>query len=139
MSGGTHEFTMSNMVSPDGSIMMSGYSSSSHSGYSGIIYDEGNYTSYVGTYSYPEEKYYDKYSFGTSISNEVRGKLGDATKEVYFGSNYGWYGGNTGFVNHAYPWIVRGGSYTNSNSSLFYYTNSTGFATSNLSSRLIIN
>ena len=138
MSGGTHEFTMSNMVSPDGSIMMSGYSSSSHSGYSGIIYDEGNYTSYVGTYSYPEEKYYDKYSFGSGYIDRTRSKLGDAIKETYQ-STYGWYNDSSYLPRNMYPWSARGGHFDLDNASgVFYSSNASGGWGDAFSTRFII-
>ena len=136
MSGGTSEYTMGNIVAPDGVTMMSGNRATSNSGYSGVVYDEGAYNSYIGDYSYPEDKYYDKYSFGTSLGKS-RGKLGDATKETYIGST-SWYNGNSGFSHYIYPWIGRGGSNNYTNSGLFFLTNGTGHSSSSLSSHLII-
>ena len=69
---------------------MSGSRITANSGYTGIVYDSGNYTSYTGTYSYPEEKYYDIYSFRTT--NLIKGsKLGDGIKEILNTSSNGWY------------------------------------------------
>ena len=93
MSGGAYEYTIGNIVSPDGTTMMSGSSTSSNSGYTGILYrtnSSGDYLLYTGTYSYPEDKYYDKYSFETSSAQRIRSKLGDSIKEVYNTGNYGW-------------------------------------------------
>ena len=130
---------MANMVSPNGTTMISGYSQASNSGYTGTIYDEGKYTSYVGTYSYPEEKYYDKYSFGTSDTQRIRSKLGDAIKEVYNTSNYGWYSDYSSLANSKYPWFNRSGHYTNgSNAGAFYSIYSLGDASADNSSRLVI-
>ena len=136
MSGGKAEFVMGNIVGPDGVTMMSGRTSTSNSGYSGLVYDNGAYSNYAGAYSYPEEKYYDKYSFASNIDISL-GKLGDSTKETYLGER-SWYNGNYGFVNAVYPWFGRGGSASNTNSGIFFFTNSTGHSTVSVSSHLII-
>ena len=139
MSGGAAEYTMGNIVSKDGTTMMSGNSSSSNSGYTGIIYDGGNYTTYTGTYSYPEDKYYDKYSFGTSNTQRIRSKLGDAIKEVLNTSNYGWYIDNSNLAYSNIPWFNRGGRYNNgSNAGAFISRSNYGSAYTNNSSRLVI-
>ena len=139
MSGGAMDYIMGNIVSSDGSTMMSGNSSSSNSGYTGIIYDGGNYTTYTGTYSYPEDKYYDKYSFGTSTSQRIRSKLGDAIKEVYNTSNYGWYSDNSNLAVYYGPWFNRGGVYAfGSNAGAFYSDNYYGSAHTGYSSHLVI-
>ena len=138
MSGGAWEYVMGNIVSNDGTTMMSGDVTSSNSGYTGIIYDSGSYTSYTGSYSYPENKYIDKYSFGTSKTQRIRSKLGDALKEVYNGS-YGWYSDSSFLANFSYPWIFRGDSYGSSSSAGVFYSNSSfGNANSYNSSRLVI-
>lgn len=136
MSGGAYEYAMGNMVSPDGTTMMSGRITESgyHSDYTGIIHDEGNYTSYIGTYDYPEEKYYDKYSFGSKYNDNIRSKLGDGIKEIA-----GW--NNT--VNYVprdiYPWSARGGHYDlNSNAGVFYSDNASGGWGDAVSTRFII-
>ena len=111
ISGGAFEYVMGNIVYSDGTTMMSGYTTSQNSGYTGIIYDSGNYTSYTETYSYPENKYLDKYSFGTSNTQKKRSKLGDAVKEVTATSSTGWYS-DYGYVASASdPWFRRGGYY----------------------------
>ncbi len=63
-SSGCNEYIMGNMVSADGKIMLTGES---------------------GFDKYLAEKYYDKYSYGTSDTDLKRGKLGDGIKEVYKG------------------------------------------------------
>ena len=108
MSGGAWEYVMGNIVSNDGTTMMSGNSTSYNSGYTGIIYDSGNYTSYTGTYSYPEEKYYDKYSFGTDTFQRIISKLGDAIKETYHIDKYSWYNDYSYIAKDIYPWFERG-------------------------------
>ena len=62
---------------------MSGYDSSSNSGFTGKIYASGNFTQYSGV-SFPNSKYYDLYAYGTSYTDYTRRILGDATGEVAF-------------------------------------------------------
>ena len=83
---------------------MSGDSSSYNSGFTGKIYDSGNFTDFTGT-PFPNTKYYDLYAYGTSNSDYTRRILGDATGEVN-----GWYGDIAHFVYSDYPWFVRGRS-----------------------------
>ena len=132
MSGGAKDRTMANMISPDGTTMMSGYSSYVNSGYTGIIYDSGNYTSYTGI-DYPNSKYYDKYSYNRSNGVITRSKLGDGIREVL-----GFPDGGYNFVGWYASWFTRGYTTTNSSSSIFssYYDNSV--ASSDISTRLII-
>ena len=139
MSGGAFEYVMGNIVYSDGTTMMSGYTTSQNSGYTGIIYDSGNYTSYTETYSYPENKYLDKYSFGTSNTQKKRSKLGDAVKEVTATSSTGWYS-DYGYVAFASsPWFLRGGFYGSGASagvmhSYYYY----GEAYTGRSARVVV-
>ena len=134
MSGGAEEYVMGNLVGNDGKTMMSGTNSSYNSGYTGIIYDSGNYTSYTGI-DYPNAKYYDKYSWGKP--NElIRSKLGDGIKEV----NNWPYDLSMAIISE--PWFIRGLNYRGGdsqyNSGLFGTTNdSAGEADSNISTRLI--
>ena len=138
MSGGAYEYVMGNIVSNDGTTMMSGYSTSNNSGYTGIIYGSGSYSSYTGSYSYPENKYIDKYSFGTSNTQRIRSKLGDALKEVYNGS-YGWYSDSSFLARSSNPWFLRGGCYSDrSYAGVFGSDNNYGNANSFDSSRLVI-
>ena len=138
MSGGAYEYVMGNIVSNDGTTMMSGYSTSNNSGYTGIIYGSGSYSSYTGSYSYPENKYIDKYSFGTSNTQRIRSKLGDALKEVYNGS-YGWYSDLSYLARSSGPCIGRGGLYDySSDAGVFCSFSTYGSAFSNYSSRLVI-
>ena len=127
---------MGNIVSPDGSTMMSGNSTSGNSGYTGVIYDGGNYTSYVGTYNYPEEKYYDKYNFGTSSSQRIRNKLRDGIKETYFGNSVGWYEDGNLAVSNINPWFNRGGVLENGG--IFRNGNTSAYGTSTYSTCFVI-
>ena len=137
MSGGTWEYTMANIVSNDGTTMMSGYNSSTNSGYTGKVYDSDNYTSYTGI-DYPNNKYYDNYSFSNGYSTRIRSKLGDGIKEVYKDLN-GWYSDNSYLARAVYPWFARGGRYyVGVNAGVFDSRNNYGSAISDNSTRLII-
>ena len=148
MSGGSYEYLMENIVSPDGNTMMSGNRANTsypnyHSGYSGILYYKGTtsdgYGSYTGTYEYPDIKYYDKYSFNTSSTTRGRSKLGDAIKEVYNISAYGWYSDYSYLARSIYPWVHRGGYYNDgSNAGVFNSYNHYGSSGTNSSSHLVI-
>ncbi len=81
---------------------MSGNSSSSNSGFTGKVYDSGNFTEYSGV-SFPNSKYYDLYAYGTSYTDYTRRILGDATGEVA-----SWYDDYSYFVYSDDPWFVRG-------------------------------
>ena len=167
MSGGAYEYVMGNIVSPDGTTMISGIDPSDNSGYSGIVTneqvavfnfhytdddgnneyvylsntnDDGDYISYTGTYTYPENKYLDKYSFGTSATQRIRSKLGDAVKEVYnTGDYYSWYSDYSDLVYSMYPWFIRGGLFeSGSYSGVFFSSYDDGNADFARSSRLVI-
>ena len=138
MSGGANEYTMGNIVSPDGTTMMSGNDSSSNSGYTGKIYDSGKYSLYTGI-DYPNTKYYDKYSFSTSNESRIRSKLGDGIKEVYKGSSAGWYSDNSGLALSNYPWFNRGDRYNSGTSAGVFSSDANyGCDDSSVSSRLVI-
>ena len=93
MSGGAYEYTMSNIVNTDGTTMRP-----MSSGFT--------------TTPYPDNKYYDKYSYSTSYASRKRSKLGDGIKEVYNGSN-GWYSDLSRLAYSSNPWFIRGGRYNN--------------------------
>ena len=97
MSGGMNEYVMGNMVSSDGKTMLAGNSD----------FD-----------TYPDDKYYDKYSYGTSLDDLKRSKLGDGIKEIYKGSG-GWYDDSTYLVRTNYPWYTRGNFAMDGDSGLF--------------------
>ena len=136
MSGGVDEYMMANIVSNDGSTMMSGYDTTTNSGYTGKAYDDGNYTSYTGI-DYPNNKYYDKYSFSTDYTLRIRSKLGDGIKEVYKGDK-GWYNDTSFLAYPGHPWFVRGGRYDNTSAGAFESGTLGGNASPGTSSRLII-
>ena len=101
---------------------MSGNRSSYNSGFTGKIYDFGNFTDFTGT-PFPNTKYYDLYAYGTSSSDYTRRILGDATGEVH-----GWYDDFAYFVNSYYPWFIRGNSNNDdpANAGVFTFNNNDG-------------
>ena len=118
MSGGAWEYVMGIMTDSNGKPL-SGRNASNHSGFIGG-YGEGG--SLASGYSWPEEKYYDKYAYGTSYSEFTRGHLGDATvemgpfKSIIYANNQtrqisSWYADHAYFVYTATPWVERGGAY----------------------------
>ena len=116
MSEGAWDAVMANIVNTDGTTMIPGGSG-------------------FKTTTYPDAKYYDKYSYNTEMYNYIGGKLGDATKEVYKGS-YGWYSDNAVFPT---KWFYRGQLKSNhSYAGVFAYGNNTSSTSSSISSRLII-
>ncbi len=138
MSGGAWDYVVGNMVSSDGESLISGSSLTDNSGYTGLLYNSGNYTSYTGSYAYPDNKYIDKYSFGSSASLRIKTKLGDAIKEVYAGSN-GWYGDSLNIIYSSASWFCRGGDFDNGSiAGIFSSGNSFGYPSRNGSTRLII-
>ena len=138
MSGGAWEYVMGNIVSNDGTAMMSGYHTSSNSGYTGITYDSGSYTPYTGI-AYPENKYLDKYSFGTSNTQRIRSKLGDAVKEVAATSGAGWYSDYGYVASASRPWFARGCSYGNgSYAGVFFSRSNYGSAYNGGSARVVV-
>ena len=113
---------------------MSGYSSSSPSGFTGKIYDSGNFTDFTGT-PFPNTKYYDLYAYSTSYSDYTRRILGDATGEVA-----SWYDDYSGFVSSGYPWVVRGGGFNGhpTRAGVFTFIRSYGGTHSKLAFRSVL-
>ena len=89
MSGGAEEYVMGNIVNSSGEM----------------------YPSSSGFNTYPNKRYYDKYSYGTSKTEYTRGKLGDATKEMApsTSSDRTWYLDSITFPYSSRPWFTRGG------------------------------
>ena len=119
MAGGALEYVMGVMQdNTNTNTPMSGYSTSSNSGFTGKVYDGGNYTSYTGT-AFPGSKYYDLYAYGeTDYDSEAYARriLGDATSETR-----GWYSDYMSFAYAKDPWFVRGGdAVTGSKAGVFY-------------------
>ena len=138
MSGGSWEYVMGNIVWSNGQ-QMSGYQTNNdNSAFTGILYDGG--TAFTGTYAFPSERYYDKYSYGESRSEYTRGKLGDATKEMApTGVKGNWYGDYAYFVSSSIPWFVRGGDYNDgADAGAFSFSYSVGNASTIYSARAVL-
>ncbi|MCI8568270.1 MAG: hypothetical protein HFG48_03015, partial [Bacilli bacterium] len=117
MSGGAWEYVMGVMPDTNGNPL-SGRNTNLNSGFNGGYGEGGSLTT---GYSWPEEKYYDKYAYGTSTSDYTRGQFGDATfemgpfKNIIYANSLtrqisSWYSSSGTFINNVYPWFVRGGS-----------------------------
>ena len=131
MSGGSFEYLMGNSVGPNGTTMISGFSSSYNSGYSGVTNTNATFPSYSGKYSYPNVKYYDKYSFGTDGKQALKSKLGDAIREIMTGTALSWYGNYGYVVDSAYSWYRRGGNYVGGDGIGLFSSSSGNGATNN--------
>ena len=121
MSGGSDEYVMANMVNTDGTTMIPG-----SSGYT--------------TTTYPNNKYYDKYSYSESQKTRSRSKLGDGIKEVYKGSDVGWYDTSSQLAYFYRLWFNRGSRYNINlgDAGVFDSGNSSGNSFSYGSSRPVI-
>ena len=127
MAGGAAEYVMGVVQdNTNTNAPMSGYNTSSNSGFTGKVYDGGNYTSYTGT-AFPSSKYYDLYAFGTTYNDSsayARRILGDATSETR-----GWYSDYMSFAFAGNPWFLRGGfAFYGSGAGVFYASRSGGDA-----------
>ena len=113
MSGGAFKYTFGNWNG------YSGYSSSSNSGFNGSYYTPSGSSKTDGI-SFPEGKYYDKYTKGTSDSTITKEKaiLGDATWETAR-----WYKDYAYFPTANNPFSLRGGYYSNTTSSGVFFSN----------------
>ena len=119
MSGGAYEYTMSNIVNTDGTTMRP-----MSSGFT--------------TTPYPDNKYYDKYSYSTSYASRKRSKLGDGIKEVY-NSSKGWYSDSSYPAVASRPWFNRGaGCNDGANAGVFSSYAAFGDSISNVSSHPVI-
>jgi hypothetical protein len=114
MNGGSWEYVMATTYNSAGTSVSIGWNATYNSGfYCGTsptctYYNTtDNITS--GTALLPNAKYYDLYNYGTTYNDAaayIRGKLGDATKEVVASSGTTWYGSFASFPN-----MVLRGSY----------------------------
>ncbi len=91
MSGGILEYVMANSINASGTAMLpesSGYTAS----------------------TYPNSKYYDKYSYTKSSTTRKISKIGDAIKEIYRTGKLGWYESSSKVIYGNTSWFVRGGA-----------------------------
>jgi len=113
MNGGAFDDVMGNWDN------YSGYNSSAYSGFNGKLYIGNPIETGV---SFPQEKYYDKYT-GTSsyIVTKDTTILGDATWETM-----GWYSDSASFVLSNFPWIHRGSYNGDTTGAGIFYFNANG-------------
>ena len=160
MSGGAWEYVMAVMEDAlDSKVPASGRSNTYNSGFTGNFTcptcdnNDGSITSIIGV-TYPDSKYYDLYTYGTSavdVAAYNRGQLGDATYELgsftnrvstgngsrYYQSN--WNNDYALFVNSGYPWFLRSGNYWNGASAgVLAFRSSYGHADSHFSFRSVL-
>ena len=129
MAGGSSEYVMGVLEdSLDSNIPTSGKSNTYNSGFTGnfvcVKCDNSNETisSTIGT-TFPNNKYYDLYDYGTSAINEVaykRSKLGDSIVELGSFTHYtssvdntiryysNWHKDRATLVYPTLPWFIRG-------------------------------
>jgi hypothetical protein len=85
----------------------------------GVTYDSAGTAPYYSDSGFtagtiPNAKYYDLYNYGTTDNDAaayIRGKLGDATKEVVASSGSTWYGSIASFPVYGGSWFMRGGAF----------------------------
>ena len=136
MSGGTDEYVMGVMKDANGNLM-SGYNSTSNSGFSGTLSDE---SSFINGIDFPNSKYYDAYNFYNKYNNSQR-ILGDATGEMgpFLSYKSSWYNDSASFIVIASPWFCRGGLYNySSGAGAFYFGNYGGDVYHCISFRLVL-
>jgi len=131
MSGGAWEYVMGVMEDTNGNPA-SGRNNDYNSGFTGSLTypnkgSDPSITSITGNI-FPNEKYFDIYSYSTSHITYERGILGDATYELDGFANWvdpnggvryrtGWHQDYAHFIYHSAPWFLRGGGYYNGASS----------------------
>ena len=91
----------------------------------------------------PDEKYYNKYEYGTNDMDFSRGHLGDATRETLkvIGSNRGaWYSDVSWFLYTSPSCFIRGGRYMvwNVDGGLFTAIPNSGSGTVEISFRVVL-
>jgi len=110
MSGGADEYVMG-VYSDSTGKPMSGLSSTSNSGFNGLI---GDGTTYSSGISFPESKYYDLY-LSSQFSGDTGTNMSLCTLETCGGQSLhetaGWYGDAADFVSSEGLWFLRSGYY----------------------------
>ncbi len=90
-------------------------------------------TMYSGFSSFPENKYYNIYKYGTSSTDYTRYYLGDATSETrQWDENYSY------SMHTLHPYQTRGGYFESYDTSLFTFSNNTGIAQVYITTRAIL-
>jgi len=128
MSGGTWEYVMGVMLDEKG-VPISGENNLFNSGFLGPLScpscdgGDSSIAEITTGYAFPDKRYYDAYTYGTSDQHYERRILGDATGEagpfefvLYTGINgevgrniNSWYADLSSFLASNIPWFIRGG------------------------------
>ena len=111
MSGGSGEYVMGVRADSNGNPL-SGSTSVSNSGFTGLLYNDGDPKLYTGI-PFPDSKYYNLYNSSSYT--------GHALTEI---SN--WYWSSYRFVSGYGPWFVRGDNYLDFLSGLFSFYGASG-------------
>ncbi len=145
MSGGAWEYVMGVIMDEKGNLI-SGQNSIYNSGFNGKLSDNNQF---IDGYSWPAEKYFDKYLYSTENTNYQRRILGDATGEMgpfnsqqYLTQNRfigSWYNDLAFFITYNICWFERGGDFVSgTDDGLFSFTYDSGVNYSNLGFRIIL-
>lgn len=121
MNGGALEIVMGSQYNSNGTTI-----NTASSGFESSMINSANTSPFI-----------NKYTYGTT-SNDMnaytRSILGDATGEVR-----GWYSDKSNFINNTNPWFVRGGSFSDGESSgIFSFDHANGGADSKTTVRVVI-
>ncbi len=121
MSGGSWEFVMGSMLDSGNAFSITG----------GGTWD---------TVNKPLDRYYDKYSYGTSDTEYTRGKLGYATIEMQpTGLEDNWYQDYAYFLGTGLTWFGRGDYYISGpNAGLFFFGYEEGYGYDYVGSRTVL-
>ncbi len=141
MVGGTWEYVMGVLKSPNSQNPSIGSSKDVNSGFQGTDNPNGK--------PWPSDKYYDLYEADTGDQNYYRGHLGDGTKEtgpfysIKFNASVrkvnSFNAGNAVFASNSRPWVSRGGEALNgSASNIMAFANDDGNLGSNSGFRIVL-
>ncbi len=159
MAGGSWEYVMGVMISKDGKLV-SGHNSTYNSNFIGVFtepQDDSNvanqskkeWTEADGGSPYPNNKYYDIYSYSDNDFKYQRRILGDATGEmgpfmsiernVLIRKISSWNDDEAWFISNKYPWITRGDGFAwGSEMGLFAFLAYNGRADHNYTFRIVL-
>ena len=157
MSGGNNEYMMSVVKDSDGNAI-SGTNSIRNSGFNGTFgcptcsNDTSGLTSLTTGVTFPNERYYDLYTPNEKELNDdtwykyTNSYLGDAMKEMTI-SKYNassgaitlWFNDSGTYPTTSYPWIHRGGCYSNKNTNgIITFVRTTGVRNAPTTFRIVL-
>ena len=136
MSGGAFEYIMAVMIR-NGQICSVGYSEYS-TGFAGPCCSGSGSKSGI---EFPDEKYYDKYEYSTSIVAYNLRILGDATGEMgpFASAISSWHADVINPISARVPWLLRGGSISSgTGAGVFAQGNTVGRAVDSIGFRIVL-